>query len=48
MTDVVSFDIRGLNGRELPLSYTLDRYVNVFFGPNGSGKTSILKFYIAR
>lgn len=43
MTDVTSFEICGLNGREVPLSYNLDRYVNVFFGPNGSGKTSILK-----
>jgi recombinational DNA repair ATPase RecF len=43
MTDVVSLEIRGLNGREVPLSYSLDRHVNVFFGPNGSGKTSILK-----
>jgi predicted ATP-binding protein involved in virulence len=43
MTDVVSFKIRGLNGREVPLSYDLDRHVNIFFGPNGSAKTSILK-----
>jgi predicted ATP-binding protein involved in virulence len=41
--DVLSFEIRGLNGRKVPLSYDLDRHVNVFFGPNGSGKTSILK-----
>ena len=43
MTDVLSFEIRGLNGREVPLSYVMDRHVNIFFGPNGSGKTSILK-----
>jgi energy-coupling factor transporter ATP-binding protein EcfA2 len=43
MTDVLSFGIRGLNGRQKPISHTLDRHVNVFFGPNGSGKTSILK-----
>jgi hypothetical protein len=43
MTDVLSFEIRGLNGRELPLSYDLDRQVNIFFGPNGSGKTSLLR-----
>src|SRR5216683_1901498 len=43
MTDVLSFAIWGLNGRPKALSYELDRHVNVFFGPNGSGKTSILK-----
>jgi energy-coupling factor transporter ATP-binding protein EcfA2 len=43
MTDVVSFEICGLNGREVPLSCRLNRHVNIFFGPNGSGKTSILK-----
>jgi energy-coupling factor transporter ATP-binding protein EcfA2 len=43
MTDVLSFEMWGLNGRPKALSYELDRYVNVFFGPNGSGKTSILK-----
>ncbi len=43
MSHVVSFSIEGLNGRSQPLEYTLNRDVNVFFGKNGSGKTSILK-----
>jgi energy-coupling factor transporter ATP-binding protein EcfA2 len=43
MSHVLKFDIRGLNGREDPVAYDLDRHVNIFFGPNGSGKTSVLK-----
>ena len=43
MTDIISFEISKLNGRESPVGYTLNRHVNVFFGPNGSGKTSILR-----
>ena len=43
MTDVVCFEIDGLNRRRTPVAYKLDSKVNIFFGPNGSGKTSILK-----
>ena len=43
MSHVLHFDIRGLNGRKKSIAHTLDRHVNVFFGSNGSGKTSILR-----
>jgi predicted ATPase len=43
MSHVLSFYVSGLNGRHKPVSYEVDRHINVFFGPNGSGKTSILK-----
>lgn len=43
MSHILHFDIRGLNGRKKPIAYTLHRHVNVFFGSNGSGKTSILR-----
>lgn len=39
----MEFTIGGLAGRTDPLSIKLDRHVNVFFGLNGSGKTSLLK-----
>jgi len=43
MSHIVEFSITGLAGRKDVYAQTLDRHVNVFFGPNGSGKTSLLK-----
>lgn len=43
MAHILNFSIEGLNGRDKSTSYKLDRHVNIFFGPNGSGKTSVLK-----
>ncbi|WP_162250903.1 AAA family ATPase [Nocardioides sp. Root140] len=43
MAYIHSFTIDGLAGRRKPISYTLDRSLNVFWGLNGAGKTSMLK-----
>ncbi len=43
MSHIMSFKIDGLAGRPQPLSAKLNRDANVFFGLNGSGKTSLLK-----
>lgn len=43
MSHIVSFNIEGLAGREKPLEVELNRDTNIFFGHNGSGKTSLLK-----
>lgn len=43
MSHIVSFKIEGLAGRPDPLELELNRDTNIFFGPNGSGKTSLLK-----
>jgi predicted ATP-dependent endonuclease of OLD family len=43
MSHIVEFSITGLAGRKDVYARTLDRHVNVFFGLNGSGKTSLLK-----
>ena len=43
MSHIVSFRIDGLAGREEPLELELNRDTNIFFGLNGSGKTSLLK-----
>lgn len=43
MSHIVSFNIAGLAGRTKPLEVDLNRDTNVFFGLNGSGKTSLLK-----
>lgn len=43
MSHIVELSISGLAGREGVYGQTLDRHLNVFFGPNGSGKTSLLK-----
>jgi predicted ATPase len=40
---IVEFKVTGLAGRPKPISRKLDRHVNVFFGLNGSGKTSLLR-----
>jgi predicted ATP-dependent endonuclease of OLD family len=41
--DVRSFIISGLAGRGGLVAHELNSHVNVFFGPNGSGKTSLLR-----
>ena len=43
MSHIVSFRIEGLTGRKKPLELELNRDTNIFFGLNGSGKTSLLK-----
>lgn len=43
VSHIVRFTINGLAGRSKPYSQDLDRHVNVFFGLNGAGKTSLLK-----
>lgn len=43
MAYIVDFHITGLAGRDEPYSQKLDRKINVFYGPNGSGKTSLLR-----
>jgi predicted ATPase len=43
MSHIIEFSIEGLAGRRDTYSKGLNRHVNVFFGENGSGKTSLLK-----
>lgn len=43
MAYIESFVIEGLAGRDEIVARTLDRHVNVFWGLNGTGKTSLLK-----
>lgn len=43
MAHITEFTIVGLAGREEACSQKLDRHVNLFFGLNGSGKTSLLR-----
>jgi len=43
MTYIESFKIEGLAGRSKIVERTLDRHVNIFWGLNGTGKTSLLK-----
>jgi predicted ATPase len=43
MASIVSFNIEGLAGRKDACALSLNETVNVFFGPNGSGKTSLLR-----
>ena len=43
MSHITEFSIWGLAGRKEVYSQKLDRHLNVFFGLNGSGKTSLLK-----
>lgn len=43
MSHIISFRIEGLAGRKEPLEFELNRDTNIFFGLNGSGKTSLLK-----
>ena len=43
MSHIIEFSVEGLAGRTDTYSERLNRHVNVFFGENGSGKTSLLK-----
>lgn len=43
MAHIVEFSVEGLAGRPEPFSRKLNRDVNIFFGLNGSGKTSLLR-----
>lgn len=43
MATISSFTIHGLAGRARPQRFELNRDVNIFWGLNGSGKTSLLK-----
>jgi predicted ATP-binding protein involved in virulence len=43
MAYIHSFKILGLAGHDEPVKRELDRHVNVFWGLNGTGKTSLLK-----
>jgi len=43
MAHIVELAVSGLVGRKDVYEAKLDRKINVFFGPNGSGKTSLLK-----
>ena len=43
MAHIVEFTIKGLAGRTEPLYRALDPHVNIFWGLNGRGKTSLLR-----
>lgn len=43
MAHVTSISIEGLLGRKEKIKFDLNRDVNVFFGDNGCGKTTLLK-----
>jgi predicted ATP-dependent endonuclease of OLD family len=43
MSHITHLNVSGLAGHKQEFERTLHRHVNVFFGPNGSGKTSLLK-----
>ena len=43
MAHIIDFSIDGLVGRKGTYAHTLNRDVNVFYGLNGSGKTSLLR-----
>ncbi len=43
MSHIIDFEIEGLAGRIGPIRFKLNRGVNVFFGVNGTGKTSMLR-----
>lgn len=43
MAHIIEFTVEGLAGRKEVYSQKLNRDINVFFGLNGSGKTSLLK-----
>lgn len=43
MAHIVEFEVEGLAGREGTYRCKLNRDINMFFGVNGSGKTSLLK-----
>lgn len=43
MAHITEISIEGLLGRAEPIKLTLNRGVNIFFGENGCGKTTLLK-----
>jgi energy-coupling factor transporter ATP-binding protein EcfA2 len=43
MSHIVEFSVDGLAGRRSPYHQAMQRDLNIFFGNNGSGKTSLLK-----
>lgn len=43
MAYIVSAEIEGLAGRKEPIKLEFDKYINIIYGLNGSGKTSLLK-----
>ena len=43
MAHIVDFEIQGLAGRTDTVKKKLHRHLNIFFGENGCGKTSLLK-----
>ncbi len=43
MSHIVEFSITGLAGQKNVYKQVLNRHINIFFGLNGSGKTSLLK-----
>jgi predicted ATPase len=43
MSHIVEFTVKGLAGKSEPIHKKLDRHLNIFYGLNGSGKTSLLK-----
>ena len=43
MAHIIDFTIEGLAGRKAVYKQRLNRDINVFYGLNGSGKTSLLR-----
>lgn len=43
MSHITNFRIAGLVGRPEVIEHELNRDINIFFGPNGCGKTSLLR-----
>jgi predicted ATP-dependent endonuclease of OLD family len=46
VTRILGFKIEGLTGRKEPVAFTLEDDTNIFFGLNGSGKTSLLRILV--
>ncbi len=43
MSHIIECEVTNLAGREGKFEHKFNRDINIFFGPNGSGKTSLLK-----
>ena len=43
MAHVIGVEVQGLAGKEKPTQIEFDRHLNIIYGLNGSGKTSLLK-----